>query len=65
MQSIQALRERHSALAKETRELVEKNNDAWNADLQSTYDQRLSEMDDIKAQVDRLEKVLQDFFVHY
>ena len=58
MQSIQALRERHAALAKETRELVENNNDKWNADYQAKYDQGMAELDDIKAQVERLEKVL-------
>lgn len=58
MQSIQALRERHAALAKETRELVENNNDKWNADYQAKYDQGMAELDDIKAQVERIEKVL-------
>lgn len=58
MQSIQALRERHSALAKETRELVENNNDKWNADYQAKYDQGMAELDEIKAQVERIEKVL-------
>lgn len=58
MQSIQALRERHAALAKETRELVENNNDKWNSDLQAKYDQGMSELDDIKSQVERIEKVL-------
>lgn len=58
MQSIQALRERHAALAKETRELVENNNDKWNSDYQAKYDQGMAELDDIKAQVERIEKVL-------
>lgn len=58
MQSIQAMRERHASLAKETRELVEKNNSSWNADLQAKYDQGIAELDDIKAQIDRAEKVL-------
>lgn len=58
MQSIQALRERHASLAKEVREVVEKHNGAWNDELQAKYDQGIAELDDIKAQVERAEKVL-------
>lgn len=59
MQSIQALRERHASLAKETRELVEKHNGEWKAEHQSKYDQGLAELDDIKGQIDRIEKALE------
>lgn len=58
MQSIQQLRERHASLAKNTRELVEKHNGEWKADHQTKYDQGIAELDDIKAQIDRAEKVL-------
>lgn len=58
MQSIQALRERHASLAKETRSLVEGNNGKWDADHQAKYDQQIAELDDIKAQIDRSEKIL-------
>lgn len=60
MQSIQALRERHASLAKETRELVEKNNASWNGDLQAKYDSGIAELDDVKAQITRLESVLEN-----
>lgn len=56
MKSIQALRERIAALAKETRDLVE-NTKEWNSDHQGTYDARMGEIEDLKAQVDRMEKV--------
>lgn len=56
--SIQALRERHTALAKETRELVEKNNDKWTPELEAKYGQFMAELDDIKAQVDRYQRTL-------
>lgn len=59
MQSIQALRERHASLAKETRELVEKHNGEWKAEHQSKYEQGLAELDDIKGQIDRIEKALE------
>lgn len=53
-QTIQALRERHNALAQVTRELVEKNNGSWNSDLQASYDQNMAELDDIKGQINRV-----------
>lgn len=56
--SIQSLRERHAALAKETRALVESNNTEWKPEHQSKYDAGLAEMDDIKAQIERIETVL-------
>lgn len=56
MQSIQALRERHASLAKETRELVEKHNGEWKSDHQAKYDAGIAELDDVKAQISRMEK---------
>lgn len=58
MQSIQALRERHASLAKETRELVEKHNGEWKSDHQAKYDASLAQLDDVKGQIDRMEKAL-------
>ena len=56
MQSIQA-RERHASLSKETRELVEKHNGEWKSDHQDKYDAGIAQIDDVKAQIDRLTKV--------
>lgn len=58
MQSIQALRERIAARAQETRKLVEDNNAAWKPEHQATYDAGMSEIEDLKAQVSRLEATL-------
>lgn len=54
--SIQALREQIAARAKEVRALVEDKNTAWNAELQAKYDAGIAEIEDLKAQVDRIEK---------
>lgn len=54
MQTLYALRERHSALAKELRTLVENKDAKWNDDAQAKYDQGLAELDDIKAQIERV-----------
>lgn len=54
MQTLYALRERHSALAKELRTLVENKDAKWNDDAQAKYDQGLAELDDIKAQMERV-----------
>ena len=59
MQSIQALRERHASLAQETRALVEKHNGEWKSDHQASYDAGIAQLDDVKAQINRLEKVLE------
>ena len=55
MQSIQALRERIAARSKEVRALVEANNAAWKPEHQATYDAGMAEIEDLKAQVTRLE----------
>ncbi|ABI59715.1 phage major capsid protein [Nitrosomonas eutropha] len=53
-QTLQELRERHAALAKQTRELVENNNGSWQPEHQEKYDQQLAELDDLKNQADRI-----------
>lgn len=58
MESIQALRERHAAVATATRKLVEDKNASWGPESQEVYDKNLRELDDIKAQIDRAETVL-------
>ena len=58
MKSIQALREQIAARAKEVKALVENKNAAWSAESQAAYDAALAEIDDCKAQIDRLEKTL-------
>jgi HK97 family phage major capsid protein len=59
MQSIQALREQHASLAFQTRELVEKHNGDWTGDHQAKYEASLSDLDKVKAQIDRAEKALE------
>lgn len=55
-QSIQALREQIAARAREIKTLVENKNTAWSEDHQAEYDAGLKEIEDLKAQVDRIEK---------
>lgn len=57
-QSIQALREQIAARAREIKSLVEDKNTTWGADQQSKYDAGIAEIDDIKAQIDRLERTM-------
>lgn len=60
--SIQALRERLSARAKDVRALVDANPGAkWNADLQTQYDAGMKEVDEIKAEIDRHQALLNKF----
>lgn len=59
MQSIQALRERIAARAQEVRKLVEANNTTWKPEHQAAYDAGMAEVEDLKAQVQRLEATLQ------
>lgn len=57
--SIQALRERLSARAKDIRALVEANPGAqWTPDLQAQYDTGMKEIDSIKAEIGRHQAVL-------
>lgn len=58
MHSIQALRERIAARAQDVRSLVEKNNDKWSAEHQAAYDTGMAEVEDLKAQVKRIEATL-------
>lgn len=59
MQSIQAMRERIAARAQEVRDLVEKHNEKWGAELQAKYDAGMAEIEDLKAQVQRTEAAMQ------
>lgn len=59
MPSIQALRERIAARAQEVRDLVEKHNDSWSAQFQEKYDAGMAEIEDLKAQVKRIEAALE------
>lgn len=56
MKSIRALRERHTALATEVRDLVAKD-EKWSPEKQAKYDQGMAEIDDIKAEIARIEAV--------
>jgi len=59
MQSIQALRERIAARAQEVRTLVDTNNAAWKPEHQAAYDAGMSEIEDLKSQLSRIEAALQ------
>lgn len=56
--SIQALRERHDALAKEVKNIVDQNPGAtWNAEHQATYDAKMGEIETVRAEIRRMEQV--------
>ena len=57
-QSIQALREQIAARAREIKALVEDKNTTWGAEQQAQYDAGLAEIDDLKNQVDRIERTM-------
>lgn len=57
-QSIQALREQIAARAREIKSMVEDKNTAWTPENQQKYDAGLQEIDDLKAQVDRIERTM-------
>jgi HK97 family phage major capsid protein len=57
--SIQALRERSAAKAKSLRDLMENSaNRTWTAEDQKVYDEGMAEIEDIRANIDRQQKVL-------
>lgn len=56
--NIQAERERRTALAKDTRNLLENNQSSWGEDLQKKYDENVSEIERIDASIARHQKVL-------
>lgn len=57
--SIQNLREERNALAKEVRNLMDQNPGAtWNAEHQKTYDEKMSHVERIDAQIAREQKIL-------
>lgn len=55
MKSIQALRERLNARAKDIRDIVDTHNAAWKPEHQSAYDAGMAEVEDLKAQIKRIE----------
>lgn len=56
--SIQDLRERRSARAKELHDLLEANpSDKWNDELQAKYDQGMAEISDLDGAIERHEKL--------
>lgn len=60
MQSIQDLRERRASLATNLHKLLEDNpGQQWNKDHQSTYDQSMAEIENIDAEVKRINDVLE------
>ena len=60
MQSIQALRERRASLAQNLHKLLEDNPGAkWNADHQAAYDQSMAEIENVDAEVKRINDVLE------
>lgn len=60
MQSIQALRERRASLAKNLHKLLEDNpGNKWNADHQAAYDQSMAEIENVDAEVKRINDVLE------
>ena len=58
MQSIQALRERIAPRAQDVRKLVEDNNATRKPEHQPAYDTGMAEVEDLKAQVGRIEAAL-------
>src|SRR5688572_3046028 len=59
-ESIQAKRERRNALAKETRNLLDKNTGptAWGKEQQDKYDANIAEIERIDAEIEREQKLL-------
>ncbi|WP_271678845.1 phage major capsid protein [Thermomonas mangrovi] len=56
--SIQALRERHDALAREVKNIVDQNPGAtWNAEHQATYEDKMGEIENVRAEIRRMESV--------
>ena len=60
MQSIQALRERRASLAQNLHKLLEENpGNKWNKDHQASYDQSMAEIENVDAEVKRINDVLE------
>ena len=57
--SIQAQRERAADLAKQARNLHERNGESWNADAQKEFDGLMDQIDQVKANIAREEKLLE------
>ena len=59
MQSIQALRERRSALAQNLHKMLDANpGNKWNTGLQASYDEAMAEIANIDSEVKRIQNVL-------
>jgi HK97 family phage major capsid protein len=58
METIQQKRERRNALAKEVRNLMENNTSSWGADHQKQYDEKVTAIENIDADITRHQKVL-------
>jgi len=56
--NLQAERERRTALAKDTRNLLENNTSTWNDEHQKKYDENLAEIERIDAAIERHQKVM-------
>lgn len=56
--SIQALRERRSARAKDLHELLDANEAGWGDELQAKYDAGMAEIEDLDSQIDRHQKLM-------
>ncbi len=58
MSKIKDLRERHNALAREVKDLTDQNSGAtWTAEHQTTYDAKMTEIEQVRAEIRRLEAV--------
>lgn len=51
--NLQAERERRTALAKDTRNLLDNNTSTWNDEHQKKYDENTAEMERIDAAIER------------
>lgn len=61
MQTMQAMRERRNALAKEIRNLMDKHpvaNNSWGADQQKEYDDKMGEIERLEGAITREQKML-------
>lgn len=59
MQSIQALRERRTALAQNLHKMLDDNpGNKWNAELQAKYDEAMGEIENIDSEAKRIQNVL-------
>lgn len=61
MKSIRDLRERRNVLAQKVRDMLDANpGDKWNADLQAEYDASMGELEAVKAEMDRHQRLMEE-----